>query len=395
MEILGKDTYRLINARFTTCQPGQDDWFLEASSSTSTTTADEGKASHPRLRFFDQTMLAFPYAGFPLENRRKSGLLTPYYSQTSTRGLEFGIPYYWNIAPERDATFTPVYMARRGFQLKSHFRYLERPYAGECATSTCRTIRCSARPRTGLSWQHTQNFRPGLVGQVDYNKVSDDRYFVDLASQVKQVSVGNLPQDAYITKTGALGSGSLQRPGAPAALPDAAGSRSRRSCRRTTDCRSSMPPRRTTTSAASSIACCRANSCASRIPTLVEGSRASFAPTPRSPARVTPGWYATPKSGPEVRRLPARPPGRRRAAAAHVLHSLVQLRQRPRVRAQLALVGQSMTQTLEPRLFYVSCPTTTRTRSRFSTPRSPTSTIRSCSPRTASSAATASAMRTS
>ena len=131
MEFLGPNHYRLFNARFTTCQPGQDDWFLEATQLELDYEVDEGKANHPRLRFFDHTIIAAPYATFPLENRRRSGLLTPYYSQTSTRGLEFGIPYYWNIAPERDATFTPVYMVRRGFQLKNHFRYLERPYAGE------------------------------------------------------------------------------------------------------------------------------------------------------------------------------------------------------------------------------------------------------------------------
>src|SRR5437660_8090214 len=91
MEFLGANHYRLFNARFTTCQPGQDDWFLEANQLDLDYNSYEGKASHPRLRFFDQTLLTFPYAGFPLENRRRSGLLTPYYSQTSTRGLEFGI----------------------------------------------------------------------------------------------------------------------------------------------------------------------------------------------------------------------------------------------------------------------------------------------------------------
>src|SRR5437868_10585606 len=88
MEFLGKNKYRLIAARFTTCQPGQDDWFLEASELDLDYDADQGRARHPRLRFFDHTILASPYATFPLENRRRTGLLTPYYSQTSTRGLE-------------------------------------------------------------------------------------------------------------------------------------------------------------------------------------------------------------------------------------------------------------------------------------------------------------------
>ncbi|HEY3073758.1 MAG TPA: putative LPS assembly protein LptD, partial [Burkholderiales bacterium] len=175
MEFLGKSKYRLVSARFTTCQPGQDDWFLEASQLDLDYEADEGKANRPRLRFFDHTVLAFPYAAFPLENRRRSGLLTPYYSQTSTRGLEFGIPYYWNIAPERDATFTPVYMARRGFQLKNHLRYMQPQHVGELRYEYLPDDPVFGRTRTGLSWLHTQNFSPGLTGQVDYNRVSDER----------------------------------------------------------------------------------------------------------------------------------------------------------------------------------------------------------------------------
>ena len=91
----------------------------------------EGVARGARLRFFGVPILGTPYFSFPLENRRKSGLLTPYYAQTTTRGFEFGLPWYWNIAPERDLVLTPVYMAKRGVQLKNHFRYLDRRYAGE------------------------------------------------------------------------------------------------------------------------------------------------------------------------------------------------------------------------------------------------------------------------
>jgi len=76
-------------------------------------------------------MFAFPYASFPLESRRRSGFLAPYYSQTNTRGLEIGVPYYWNIAPEQDLTVTPVYMARRGYQVKNLYRYLSPSYTGE------------------------------------------------------------------------------------------------------------------------------------------------------------------------------------------------------------------------------------------------------------------------
>ena len=354
LEFLGKSKYRLLTARFTTCKPGQDDWFLEASQLDLDYETDEGKANHPRLRFFDHTVLAFPYAAFPLENRRRSGLLTPYYSQTSTRGLEFGIPYYWNIAPERDATFTPVYMARRGFQLKNHFRYMQPQHVGELRYEYLPDDPVFGRTRTGLSWLHTQNFGAGLSGQVDYNKVSDARYFVDLASQVKQVSVGNLPQDAFIAKNGTFASGSyngqvrmqrfqtLQDPLAPIVPPYW------------------RVPQLNASANYNDIAGLFDTALPGEYvrfvhPTLVEGARATFAPTFAVP-HIAPGWYVTPKAGLRYStyQLDRSAPGEPNNPAVGVpwlsLDSGLVFERNAR------LFGQSLTQTLEPRLFYVFVP---------------------------------------
>src|SRR5256886_2843924 len=354
VEFLGKSKYRLISARFTTCRPGQDDWFLEASQLDLDYETDEAKARRPRLRFFDHTVLAFPYAAFPLENRRRSGLLTPYYSQTSTRGLEVGIPYYWKIAPERDATFTPVYMARRGFQLKNHLRYMQPQHVGELRYEYLPDDPIFGRTRTGLSWLHTQNFAPGFVGQVDYNKVSDERYFVDLASQVKQVSVGNLPQDAFVMKNGTLQSGNCM-----------AQARMQR-CQTLQDPLAPIVPhywRVPQLNASASY-----NDIAGKFdtvlrgeyarfvhPTLVEGSRASFAPTLAAP-RTSPGWYVTPKTGLRYSgyQLDRQAEGEPQRPAFAI----------PWLSLDSGLVfernwrwfGNALTQTTQPRLFYVFVP---------------------------------------
>jgi LPS-assembly protein len=355
IEFLGRNKYRLLNARFTTCQPGQDDWFLEASQLDLDYDADEARATYPRLRFFDHTIIASPYATFPLENRRRTGVLTPYYSQTSTRGLEFGIPFYWNIAPERDATFTPVYMARRGFQLKNHFRYLERPFAGELRYEYLPDDPVFGRPRTGLSWQHNQTFAPGTVGQVDYNKVSDERYFVDLSSQVKQVSVGNLPQDAYVTRSGALpGAGqyssqfrmqrfqTLQDPLAPIVppyhrLPQINGSATY----------NDVLGRFDTTVPGEFVRFVH--------PTLVEGSRASLGPTISAP-RVAPGWYVTPKAGLRYSSYQLDRSSEGEPANPSVAVPWVSLDSGLVFERAANWFGKSLTQTLEPRLFYVYVP---------------------------------------
>jgi LPS-assembly protein len=355
VEFRGKNQYRLYGASFTTCKPGQDDWFLQASQLDLDYDRQEGHATHPRLRFLDHTILAFPFASFPLENSRKSGFLTPYYATTSQRGFEVGVPYYWNMAPERDLTLTPVYMARRGFQLKNDFRYLGRPYAGELKLEVLPDDRIFGATRTGTSWQHSQTFRPGLTGQVDYNRVSDDRYFVDMSSQVKQVSVSNLPQDAYLNYSSGLPRGgslssqlrvqkfqTLQDPAAPIVPPY------------------HRVPQVNVSAAYNDVAGLVDTSLPAEYvrfehPTLLQGARTSTTPTLVIP-RISPGYYITPKAG--VRAMSYdldRPPGTG-PTAPHAAIPWLSVDSGLTFERPSTLYGEQARQTLEPRLFYVYVP---------------------------------------
>jgi LPS-assembly protein len=356
IEFLGRERYRLINANYTTCRPGHEDWRLEASELELDFEEEEGHARAPRLRFFDTTIVASPWAVFPLGDRRRSGVLTPYYAQTSSRGLEFGIPYYWNIAPEYDATFTPVYMRKRGGQLKSQFRYLnEQPFNGEMRFEYLPDDRLAGESREGVSWQHTHNLWRNTVAQLDYNKVSDDRYFVDLSSQVKQVSVGNLPQDGNVTHSGAWGRAAysmqarvqkfqtLQDPLAPIVPPYHRAPQ--------VNLGASYNDIAGLVDSALPIEYVRFTH-----PTLVEGARSSTNPTLAAPF-LAPGWFVTPKAG-------------LRAVGYSLTNNLAPGQtQSPNVSIPWASLdsglvferettsfGTGSTQTLEPRLFYVYVP---------------------------------------
>ena len=354
LEFLGRERYRLSNATFTTCQPGREDWQLRATELELDFEEEEGQASNPRLRFFDTTILAAPFAIFPLGDRRRSGLLMPYYAQTTSRGLEMGIPYYWNIAPEHDATLTPVYMAKRGFQLKNQLRYLDRSYAGELKFEYLPEDREFRGSREGLSLQHVQRPRPDLAAQLDYNKVSDDRYFVDLSSQVKQVSVGNLPQDGNLTYSGALGRTpytlqarvqrfqTLQDPLAPIVppyhrLPQFNFSATRSDIAGTFD--SALPAEYVRFSH----------------PTLVEGSRTSLSPTLAAPL-LAPGWFFAPKAGVRYAGYGLTRAGPGQPQAPQVSVPWLSLDSGLVFDRDSGLFGDGSTQTLEPRLFYVYVP---------------------------------------
>jgi LPS-assembly protein len=354
LEFLGKGHYRMTDARYTTCRPGQDDWVLQASELELDYQNDEGNAKAPRLRFFDVPILGFPFASFPLENRRRSGILTPYYSQTTNRGFEIGVPYYWNIAPERDMTITPVHMVKRGTQLKNQFRYLDRRYSGELQLEYLPDDKEFGSSREGLSWQHAHSFRPELTAALDYNRVSDDRYFVDLASKVRQVSIGNLNQDGHLTYAGRLGRypysaqarvqkfQTLQDPLSPITppyhrVPQLSFSASLNDLANLFD--AALPAEYVNFTHA----------------TLIEGARTSLNPTFALPI-LRPGWFLTPTVGLRsvAYRLTRTAPGQEATPHADI----------PWLSADTGLIferearffGEALTQTVEPRLFYVYAP---------------------------------------
>jgi LPS-assembly protein len=354
VELLGKDKFHFFGARFTTCRPGQEDWVLTAKELELDYENDEGHATSPRLRFFDVPILGAPSASFPLENRRRSGLLAPYYAQTSTRGFEIALPFYWNIAPEYDATITPVSMTRRGLQLKNQFRYLSPKFSGEARVEYL-DDKEFGDSRVGVSLQHLHNFSSHLTGNINYNRVSDDRYLVDLSSQVRQVTIGNLPQDAYLSYSNSVRGApynaqlrvqryqTLQDPLAPIVPPYA------------------RMPQLTFSGSYGDLGgfldtTLPAEYVRFEHPTLVEGARSTFNPVIAAPL-VAPGWFLTPKTGlryVDYDLTSNLAPGQQTSPSATI----------PWFSADAGLVferpsdlfGPGRTQTLEPRLFYVYAP---------------------------------------
>ena len=127
----GENRYRVDQGRYTTCGPGQDDWFIQARDLDLDRNTEVGTVRDAKVVFMDTPILYTPWMDFPLSDNRKSGFLSPTFATSGKAGAEFSIPYYWNIAPNRDATITPHIMAKRGILLGNEFRYLERNYRGE------------------------------------------------------------------------------------------------------------------------------------------------------------------------------------------------------------------------------------------------------------------------
>jgi LPS-assembly protein len=203
----GPGQYRVESASYTTCEPGNDAWFLRAGQLDLDRSRDVGVARDASIVFFDQTIFWSPYLTFSLHEQRKSGLLTPSYRSSNTTGLEFTVPYYLNLAPDMDATIYPRYMTKRGLQLGGEFRYLNPKWRGEARAEMLSNDQQIGTDRWGLFTKHQQQIGDSWGSSLNLNRVSDGKYFTDLSTQVAVTSQVHLSNDATLARSGTWGNG--------------------------------------------------------------------------------------------------------------------------------------------------------------------------------------------
>ncbi len=167
------------NGFYTTCEGPDPDWYLKTGKLTLDEGTGIGQARNAMLVFKGVPLAGTPYISFPLAEERVSGFLAPTMATSSRSGLQFTTPYYWNIAPNRDVTLYPHYMAKRGLMLGATARYLEREAAGEARLEFINDGEYGQGTRYGLSYRHNQQLDSGMKLAVDYNKTSDNEYARD------------------------------------------------------------------------------------------------------------------------------------------------------------------------------------------------------------------------
>jgi LPS-assembly protein len=198
----GPNQYRVKDGRYTTCPIGQEDWFLRASDLKVDRDRQVGVARHASVEFLGIPILYTPYIDFSLTDERKSGFLTPSIGTTESSGFEATIPYYWNIAPNRDATISPRVLSKRGLLLGNEFRYLERSFNGRSRLEILPNDRLAEETRHSYFVQHNHNLGNRWSGYLNLQGVSDDTYFVDLSNRIALTSQTNLPREGALNYNG-------------------------------------------------------------------------------------------------------------------------------------------------------------------------------------------------
>lgn len=194
MKQRGNNRYTILdNGTFTSCLPGSNTWSVVGSEVIQDREEQVAEIWNARFKIGPVPVFYSPYLQLPIGDKRRSGFLIPNAKYSSNSGIEFSLPYYWNIAPNFDATITPHYMEQRGTQWQNEFRYLTKAGAGlmefdylpsddEYKNESGVNPGDSDR-RWLFYWNHS-----GVMDQVwrfniDYTKVSDDKYFNDFTSQ--------------------------------------------------------------------------------------------------------------------------------------------------------------------------------------------------------------------
>ncbi|HHI0854471.1 TPA: LPS assembly protein LptD [Escherichia coli] len=189
MKQRGENRYTILdNGSFTSCLPGPDTWSVVGSEIIHDREEQVAEIWNARFKVGPVPIFYSPYLQLPVGDKRRSGFLIPNAKYTTTNYFEFYLPYYWNIAPNMDATITPHYMHRRGnIMWENEFRYLTQAGAGlmELDYLPSDKVYEDEHPEDSNSrrwlfyWQHS-----GVMDQVwrfniDYTKVSDPTYFND------------------------------------------------------------------------------------------------------------------------------------------------------------------------------------------------------------------------
>ncbi|EMM7216933.1 LPS assembly protein LptD [Enterobacter bugandensis] len=193
MKQRGENRYTILeNGSFTSCLPGSNTWSVVGSEVIHDREEQVAEIWNARFKLGPVPVFYSPYLQLPVGDKRRSGFLIPNAKYSTSNYFEFYLPYYWNIAPNMDATITPHYIHKRGnIMWENEFRYLTQAGAGlmELDYLPSDKVFQDEHPTEGdkhrwlFYWQHAGVMDQVWRFNVDYTKVSDSSYFNDFSSK--------------------------------------------------------------------------------------------------------------------------------------------------------------------------------------------------------------------
>ncbi|KOQ68120.1 organic solvent tolerance protein [Stenotrophomonas maltophilia] len=193
---------QMHRSTYTTCDPSQPVWKLSAPQIEVDNDEGFGTARNAVLRIGKVPVLWAPYFKFPIDDRRKTGLLFPQLGMSGRNGFDYTQPIYLNLAPNYDDTLMPRYMSRRGLMLDNEFRYLYNGGRGELLTAYIPNDKLRDRDRGRVMFSGYHNVDSHWQARANLAWVSDERYVEDFANRLVGVTASNLQSTVGLYGTG-------------------------------------------------------------------------------------------------------------------------------------------------------------------------------------------------
>lgn len=188
----------MSKATITSCPKDSNAWWVALDRLDLDQGDESAEGRWASLHLGGVPVLGFPWFDFPIGQSRKSGILTPSYSMSTSKGVQFSVPYYWNIAPNYDYTIAPNIMTKRGVMLENEFRYLQENFEGKINYDWLYHDRETDDSRYGMHIEHRYR-RGGFQFGMNYNRVSDDDYVDDFSGTIRESSENVLNQDFWMS----------------------------------------------------------------------------------------------------------------------------------------------------------------------------------------------------
>lgn len=229
IERFANKDYLLKQTTYSTCPPQDKAWHIEAESIALDQSDATGVARHAKLLVGDTPILYTPYLSFPTSKARKSGFLFPTIGSSNVGGFDFSLPYYWNLAPNYDATIIPHVYSKRGMMVGGQFRFLTPTSLGMVNArilpqdqaykhflfnnrNQFPQLRDASSDRWSVQVHDLTNFNPNLQLRVNFQEVSDDYYLQDFSNNLAVLTERQLLRqgDLFYTTDNWLFRGSIQ-----------------------------------------------------------------------------------------------------------------------------------------------------------------------------------------
>jgi LPS-assembly protein len=192
----------LRDVRYTTCPLGREDWVISASDIDIHQRAGIGTGRNARVDFKGVPILYTPFISFPVGNERKTGFLFPTPGTSTQSGTSLSVPWYWNIAPNYDATFLPTWYSKRGARLDSQFRYLTGHGRGVFEAEFLPDDQQYGDQRSLVHFADVFNFNDSLRLNTEATNVSDSQWFEDFGLGPEGTSITFVDRFANLTYLG-------------------------------------------------------------------------------------------------------------------------------------------------------------------------------------------------